>query len=109
MDLSAAYSAHGRAEVTFAAQVTTPPDYFCSLRTHRQHESFGAQTCAGPIKIVDNVGIAPPVPVVPGDRVEVRGEIVHDPGQMPIVHWTHHDPSGRHSPGFIRLHDRLYA
>jgi hypothetical protein len=54
-------------------------------------------------------GIAPPVPVHPGDRIEVRGVMVHDPGRAPIVHWTHHDPQGRHADGFIRLHGRVYA
>lgn len=73
------------------------------------HEAFDARSAAGPVEIVDNVGIAPRCPVRVGDRVEVRGEMVHDPGRKPIVHWTHHDPSQRHPAGFIRLHGRLYA
>lgn len=109
MDFSAAYGAQRPAEVTFAAKVTTPPTYIYNAHTQREHEKFDAQTSAGPVKIVDNVSIAPAVPVVPGDTVDVRGEMVHDPGQMPIIHWTHHDPTGRHEPGFIRLRDRLYA
>jgi hypothetical protein len=44
-----------------------------------------------------------------GDRVEIRGEMVHDPGRLPVVHWTHHDPAGRHPDGFIRWRGRLYA
>jgi len=58
---------------------------------------------------VDNVDIAPPVPVCPGDSIEVRGEMVHDRGRAPIVHWTHHDPGGTHEDGFIRLRGREYA
>jgi hypothetical protein len=39
----------------------------------------------------------------------VCGEMVHDSGKPPVVHWTHHDPAGRHPDGFIRLRGRLYA
>jgi len=96
-------------EVTFAGTVSSMPSYFFGTHTHCEHETFDVQTAAGPVKIVDNVDIAPPVPVRPGDSLEVRGEMVHDRGQMPIVHWTHHDPQGRHMDGFIRLRGRVYA
>jgi hypothetical protein len=61
------------------------------------------------VQVIDNTGIAPRVPVQPGDRIEVRGEMVHDPGRVPIVHWTHHDPQGKHLAGFIELRGRFYA
>ena len=109
MDLSAAYSGSSPAEVTFEGQVTTGARYFFGTRTKCEHETFGVQTSAGPVRIVDNVAIAPRVPVQPGDRVEVRGEMVHDPGRIPIVHWTHHDPQGRHVGGFIEFGGRVYA
>ena len=109
MDLYSAYAASGPAEVSFAGRVTSAPSYFFGTRTRCEHETFGVQTAAGPVRIVDNVGIAPPVPVRPGDRIEVRGEIVHDPGRIPVVHWTHHDPQGRHADGFIRIRGRVYA
>jgi len=73
------------------------------------HEAFDALSAAGPVEVVDNVSIAPRCPVQAGDRVEVRGVMVHDPGRNPVVHWTHHDPGGRHPAGFIRLRGRLYA
>jgi len=109
MDLYAAYAGTVPAEVSFAGLVSSAPTYFFGTRTRCEHETFGAQTAAGPVKIVDNVDIAPRVPVQPGDRIEVRGEMVHDPGREPVVHWTHHDPQGRHVDGFIRLHGRVYA
>ena len=43
------------------------------------------------VEVVDNVSIAPRCPVAPGDSIEIRGELVHDPGRLPVVHWTHHD------------------
>lgn len=109
MDLQSAYTGSRPAEVTFDASVTSNPRYFFGRRTQCMHEEFDARTSAGAVEIVDNVGIAPRVPVQPGDRIEVRGEMVHDPGRVPIVHWTHHDPQGIHAGGFIQLRGRVYA
>ncbi len=109
MNLFAAYSGTAPANVDFYATVTSPARYFYGSRTHCMHEAFGASSAAGPVEIVDNVAIAPRCPVRAGDRIEVRGEMVHDPGRLPVVHWTHHDPRHRHADGFIRLHGRTYA
>ena len=67
------------------------------------HEAFDVQSSAGRLEVVDNVSIAPRCPVQAGDRIEICGEMVHDPGRLPIVHWTHHDPAHHHRDGFIRL------
>lgn len=108
LDMLTAYRMHDAAEVQFKATVTSLPHTF--VGTHGLHEAFDAQTAAGPVSIVDNVDIAPQIAVHPGDRIEVRGEMVHDAGQpRPIVHWTHHDPSGHHQDGFIRWNGRQYA
>lgn len=109
MDLYSAYRAHAPAMIETTATVTSRPGYFVGSRTHAEHEAFSAQTPAGPIEVVDNVAIAPRIPVQPGDRIELRGEMVHDPGRDPVVHWTHHDPSHRHPDGFIRFQGRVYA
>lgn len=109
MNLQSAYFSVRPAEVTFAARVTSNPRFFFGRRTHCEHEAFDAQTQAGAVEIVDNVGIAPRVPVHAGDSICVRGEMVHDPGRAPVVHWTHHDPQGRHTGGFIQLRGRVYA
>lgn len=109
MNLQSAYTASRPAEVTFDGSVTSKPHFFFGNRTRCTHEAFKVQTSAGKVEIVDNIGIAPRVPVQPGDRIEVRGEMVHDPGRIPIVHWTHHDPSRRHIDGFIQLRGRVYA
>ena len=96
--------------VQFSATVSSNPKYFVGAHTHSTHEAFTVQTPAGPASIVDNVGIAPPVPVTVGDAIQVRGEMVHDRGKpFPVVHWTHHDPSHRHPDGFIRFHGKRYA
>lgn len=95
--------------VDLVATVTSRPTYFIGTHTHARHEEFTAQTAGGPIDVIDNVDLAPAVPVQPGDRIEVRGEMVHDPGREPIVHWTHHDPAHRHPDGFIRYRGLVYA
>lgn len=109
MDLFAAYGASAPAQVDFFATVSSAPRYFYGNRTHCVHEAFDAQCDAGPVEVVDNVSLAPRCPVHAGDRVEVCGEMVHDAGRKPVVHWTHHDPANRHPAGFIRLRGRLYA
>ncbi len=109
MDLQSAYRSTHPAEVSFHAQVTSNPHFFYGSRTRCEHEAFDARTAAGSVEIVDNVDIAPRIAVRPGDGIDVRGEMVHDPGRLPVVHWTHRDPAGRHAPGFIRFQGRVYA
>jgi len=109
MNLQAAYAGTRPAEVLFDAKVTTAPHFFYGTKTHHMHEEFDASTAAGPVDVIDNVGLAPRVPVQPGDHIEVKGEMVHDPDNVPVVHWTHRDPAGRHEDGFIRFQGRVYA
>jgi hypothetical protein len=109
MNLAAAYYGSTPARVDFSGTVCSPPRFFYGSRTHAMHEAFNVRSSAGELEVVDNVSIAPRCPVQTGDRVEVRGEMVHDPGRLPVVHWTHHDPAHRHPDGFIRLHGKLYA
>lgn len=99
-------------EVTLGAQTLTPPRFF--IGTHGKHEAFDVQVDDGSslqgqkLEVIDNVDIAPQIPVHPGDQVEVRGELIHDPDKT-IIHWTHHDPHGHHPDGYIKLNGKLYA
>ena len=98
------------AEVDFNATVISVPHYFVGSNTHARHEAFDVRADDGSqVEIVDNVDIAPPVALQPGDRIDVRGELVRDPGREPVVHWTHHDPAGRHQDGWIDFDGRRYA
>jgi hypothetical protein len=97
-------------EVTFAATVDSPAHTFIGRTTHARHEEFTVHRADGVrMRIVDNIDLAPPVPVVPGDRIVVRGELVHDRTGAAVVHWTHHDPRARHPGGWIELAGRRYA
>jgi hypothetical protein len=42
-----------------------------------------------------------------GETVEFEGEYEWNP-QGGVVHWTHRDPSGHHTPGWIRYDGRQY-
>jgi hypothetical protein len=97
-------------EVEFRATVTSAARFFTGTRSHARHEAFDVRSDDGLVlEVVDNVDLAPPVPVVPGDHIAVRGELVADPGRGPLVHWTHHDPAGQHADGWIELDGRRYA
>jgi hypothetical protein len=109
-DLSAALAGPLPAEVDFGATVVSRPRFFTGSTTHARHEAFDCRTDDGQaLEIVDNVDLAPPVPVTPGDRIAVRGELVRDPGREPVVHWTHHDPGAHHAGGWIDFAGRRYA
>ena len=60
------------------------------------------------VRVEDNVDITGPIPLQTGDDVEVRGEYIFDP-RGGIVHYTHHDPRGHHSSGYVKVRDRLYS
>jgi len=70
-----------------------------------RHQRFVLQVGAGrTLLVAHNIDVAPRVsPLRVGDTVEYSGEFVtNDRGG--VVHWTHHDPSGRHPAGWLR-HD----
>jgi hypothetical protein len=97
-------------QVRYSGTVLSQPRFFYSRHSHREHEQFDVRADDGSrFSVVDNVSIAPRVPVQPGDRVTVQGELVRAHVSPPIVHWTHHDPGGRHPGGFVSLDGRVYA
>ena len=55
-----------------------------------------------------NIDIAPRIEgLQPGAPIAFEGEYVWNP-QGGVVHWTHHDPSGRHKAGFVKYNGRTY-
>ena len=74
-----------------------------------RHQRFIVRLASGQtVLIVHNVDIAPRVAgLQEGDSVRFYGEYVwNEKGGM--VHWTHHDPEGRHVSGWIKHKGRTY-
>jgi hypothetical protein len=108
--LQAGFAQHSPSEVAFGATVLTAPRFFWGARSHAVHEAFDVRADDGHrLEVVDNVSLAPRIPVTPGDRVTIQGELVPEAKRGPLVHWTHHDPGRHHTDGFIELRGRVYA
>ena len=74
-----------------------------------RHQRFIVRLESGlTVLIAHNIDLAPRVAgLEQGDRVEFYGEYVwNDKGGT--VHWTHHDPRGRHVAGWIKHKYRTY-
>jgi hypothetical protein len=73
-----------------------------------RHQRFIVRTGSGQtILIAHNIDLAPRVSELhEGDEVLFNGEYEWNP-KGGVLHWTHHDPSGRHSAGWIKHNGRL--
>ena len=74
-----------------------------------QHQRFILKLSSGKtLLIAHNIDLAPRIPGLrEGDVVEFYGEYVwNELGG--VVHWTHHDPGGRHVGGWLRHQGRTY-
>jgi hypothetical protein len=110
VSLAAGFAQSAPSEVAFSATVTSAPHYFYGTNTHAEHEAFNVRSDDGRnLEVVDNVKLAPPVPVHVGDRITIQGELVPNAASGPLVHWTHHDPAGAHPDGFIDFAGKRYA
>jgi hypothetical protein len=74
-----------------------------------RHQRFVVRLASGQtVLIAHNIDIAPRVAgLQKGDRVRFYGEYMwNEKGGM--VHWTHHDPDGRHVAGWLKHNGRTY-
>lgn len=69
------------------------------------HEGFMILAQGTTFKVEDNVDITGPVPLQRGDVVSLLGQLECDDR---VIHWTHHDPRGRHLSGYIKVNGKLY-
>jgi hypothetical protein len=74
-----------------------------------RHQRFVVRLASGQtVLIAHNIDIAPRVAgPQKGDSIRFYGEYVwNEKGGM--VHWTHHDPEGRHAAGWLKHSGRTY-
>ena len=94
-------------EVTADATVVQVlPDRTGSSGTHEQ---FIIRLTSGDLTLLveHNLSVGSRAPVVVGDHVIVRGEYIWN-SQGGLIHFTHHDPEGRHEGGFIQDNGTVY-
>lgn len=74
-----------------------------------RHQRFIIRLDSGlTILVSHNIDLAPRIDTLRvDDRVSLRGEYEWN-ARGGVIHWTHHDPKGRHAGGWIRHHDRVY-
>jgi hypothetical protein len=78
-------------------------------REGERHQRFIVRLPSGTtVLIAHNIDIAPRIEGLrTGVPIAFEGEYVWN-AQGGVVHWTHHDPSGRHRSGFVKYNGRLY-
>jgi hypothetical protein len=74
-----------------------------------RHQRFMLRLASGQTLLVaHNIDLAPRIDALrQGDTVGFNGVYEwNDKGG--VVHWTHHDPAGRHTPGWLRHGEQIY-
>ena len=73
------------------------------------HQKFIVQLVSGQTVLIEhNIDLAPRVDELNvGDVISFSGEYVWNE-KGGLIHWTHHDPVGRHQAGWIKYNGRVY-
>lgn len=74
-----------------------------------RHQRFILELASGhTLLIAHNIDLAPRIDSLrKGDRVEFYGEYEWNE-KGGVIHWTHHDPQGRHVGGWLKHQGRVY-
>lgn len=78
-------------------------------RDGSRHQRFVLRVRNGPtVLVAHNIDLAPRIGSLrEGDVVAFYGEYEWS-NRGGVVHWTHHDPAGRHPDGWLRHKGRIY-
>jgi hypothetical protein len=74
-----------------------------------RHQRFILRLATGrTLLVAHNIDLAPRLEALGrGDEVDFAGEYEWNP-RGGVLHWTHHDPEGRHPAGWLRHNSRTY-
>ncbi len=74
-----------------------------------RHQKFILRLASGQsVLIAHNIDLAPRIPDLrKGDTVAFFGEYEWN-ARGGVIHWTHHDPAGRHVGGWLKHSGRIY-
>jgi hypothetical protein len=74
-----------------------------------RHQRFIIKLSSGQtVLIAHNIDLAPKITTLrTGDSIEFEGEYEWN-SKGGVVHWTHHDPAGRHLGGWLKHNGRVY-
>ena len=105
--IAAAYRAQ-RSDVQVSASGTVKRVLRDDLDGSRQQRFLLRLDNNQTLLIAHNIDLAPRIPnLLAGDRVAFFGEYEWN-NQGGVVHWTHHDPAGRHVDGWLKHAGRTY-
>jgi hypothetical protein len=102
--------AQGASHVEVLAEGTVVALMGTSSGRSGDHEGFLLKLnkqCDLLLRIEVNTSITGPVPLRPGESVEIKGEYDTD-STGGVIHWTHHDPEGRHVNGYLIAAGKTY-
>ena len=74
-----------------------------------RHQRFVVRLASGQTLLVThNIDIAPRIDgLKEGDSVRFNGEYVWS-AEGGVIHWTHHDPEGRHVAGWVKYNGKTF-
>jgi Protein of unknown function (DUF3465) len=75
----------------------------------RRHQRFVIRLASGQtVLVAHNIDIAPRINGLrEGDNVRFNGEYVWNE-EGGLIHWTHHDPEGRHVAGWVKHNGKTF-
>jgi Protein of unknown function (DUF3465) len=95
----------GTSHVEVTAQGTVVRAFGVQAGRESPHEGFLmrlSSDCTVVVRVEANVDFTGTFALRPGQTVIVRGEYEYY-AMGGVIHWTHHDPRGRHAGGFIQV------
>lgn len=112
-DLGAALNACSRGAAHVEVQITGRVDRYLGIRHSRSgsHEGFllapqsRGSAMPADVTVEDNIDLTGFIPLRSGEHVQLQGQYECNDG---VVHWTHHDPSGRHIAGYVEVNGHWY-